>query len=130
MVEHNQYLKGRNQMKSNIILATLCAVFLSSGTIYGHNCPPIPKNWDGKTLEASGPLAWSVGKITPNVNLAKVTWQAHQAWIFTENKETRKKDGYFTCIYKAVDDETKKVVGRLKIITPNTPELEKLATAS
>ena len=117
-------------MKSNIILATLCVGFLSSGAVYGHHCPSIPKNWDGKTLEASGPLTWSVGKMTSNLNLAKVSWQPHQAWIFTKTKKKQEKNGYFKCIYKAVDDDTKKVVGRLMIITPNTPDLEKLAAAS
>ena len=117
-------------MKSNIILATLCTVFLSSGTVYGLHCPSIPKDWDGKTLEASGALTWSVGKITSDVNLAKVSWQAHQAWILPENKKKHAKDGYFKCVYKAVDNKTKEVVGKLTIATPVTSELQKLAATS
>ncbi|OJW51200.1 MAG: hypothetical protein BGO67_12830 [Alphaproteobacteria bacterium 41-28] len=117
-------------MKSKITLATLCTVFLSSDSLYGYNCPSIPKDWDGKTLEASGPITWSVGKITKDLNLAKVTWQAHQAWILTKNKKKHDKYGYFQCVYKAIDNKTKKTVGKLTIASPKTPELEKLAAGS
>ncbi len=115
-------------MKSKIKIVTLCTAFLSSGALYGYNCPPIPKDWDGKTLEASGPITWTVGKITKDLNLANVTWQAYQVWILTKNKKKHEKYGPIQCIYKAVNNETKKTVGKLTIASPKTPELETLAT--
>ncbi|HUX78357.1 MAG TPA: hypothetical protein VMW10_01215 [Alphaproteobacteria bacterium] len=117
-------------MNQKIILATISVALLSSGTLYAHNCPPIPKNWDGKTLKASGPLTWSVGKITKDLNLAEVTWQAYQAWIFTKNEKKHDQYGYFQCVYKAVDPKTQKTVGKLTIASPKTPELAKLAASS
>jgi hypothetical protein len=116
-------------MKSKLILATFCAALLSSSVVHGHNCPTIPEKWDGKTLEASGPLTWSVGKITSDVDLAKVSWKPNQAWILPENTKKHAKDGYFKCTYKAVDKENK-VIGKLTVVTPVTPELQKLAATS
>lgn len=117
-------------MQSKVILATLSAVIFTCSAVFGLNCPSIPEQWDGKTLEASGPLTWSVGKMKLNegVNLADVNWQAYHAWILPENKPQFLKYGYFQCNYKAVDKkEPGKSVGKMTISSPQTEELKKLA---
>lgn len=119
-------------MKSKIILLSFCTVVLGQGAGYGLNCPSIPKNWDGKTLEASGPIAWSVGKLKLNedVELKDVaSWQAYHAWILPKNKKQYEKNGYFQCNYVGYKGEIKKEnkVGKLTITSPQTPELLTLA---
>jgi hypothetical protein len=111
-------------MKSKIMLVTLCAAFLMSGTVYGAGCPPIPeKDWDGKTLKQTGPtgVEWHVGKITPDINLAEIKWKAYHAWILPENKKQFLKYGYFQCVYEAIDPTTENKV-KVTIASQPVPE--------
>lgn len=86
-------------------------------------------------MEPSGPITWSVGKLTLNegVKLEDVNWQAYDAWILPENKPRYLKYGYFQCNYKAVDkknpDPTKKSVGKMTISSAQTDEFKTLASA-
>jgi hypothetical protein len=119
-------------MHFKIILTTLSAVFLTSSAVCALNCPSIPEHWDGKTLEASGSIKWSVGKLSLNkdVKLEDVDWQAYTGWILPENKPQYLKYGYFQCNYKAVDKKEpgKKSVGKMTIQSEQTDEFKALAS--
>jgi hypothetical protein len=123
-------------MQYKIILATLSAVFLTSSAVYGASCPTIPeKDWDGQTLESSGPssVVWRVGsmKLKGDATLKDVKWKAYHAWILPENKQQYLKYGYFQCVYKAVDSSGKEV-GKMTVASQSAPDpaLKELADNS
>ncbi|HUX78356.1 MAG TPA: hypothetical protein VMW10_01210 [Alphaproteobacteria bacterium] len=60
-------------MKSKIIQATMCVVFLSTGVVYGQVACPDLSNWKGEPIQG-----WTVGKNTGN---SSTKWKPHDAWI-------------------------------------------------
>ncbi len=83
-------------MNHKIILLSFCATVLGSMTVYGYNCPPLPKGWNGNMVE------WQVSedKIDPNFKTSEypiVEWVAYDAWILQKAKYQL---GSFQCNYK------------------------------